>query len=397
MNSYATNKKNYIMLKTTYGGYKANKIISLLQTGNVNILDIGTETVDDPNYDVKNDNLINLILKNSHPFPELKDVGLLDDFTIDPNVNRAMIVLGGIRFGGRYPDIIIDKYDFLRASEILGKLPSDCTTGSYLMMIVNKVREFFHTGHAVKFNIVKNMPNVDEAWKNTIDAATTCINEKVFNCAPTDSWDQCAAKKSQSNTFTNIMALPYIVGDCREHAWLSGFLAHVFTKMCCRTKVEKCNKIYRVFYTVSYMMDSNKKEMKRIEDHVFILLLTKNKIYVIDPLYSGVKRDAIVYNNGEAINMEKKQFDGYTCDQDFENALSQNAPILHCGNMYIGKVSMHKIVNIPKIYDGTIKYLTDSNTYYQDNKFEYITLYNRKIKYDHHEDNWDSFNKWCSS
>src|SRR3982750_4802458 len=116
---YSTNKNYYSILKK-YGGYTANEIITNIEQKNENNnLSFNVDIYPDPNYDAKNDIKINVIFSHSHPFPELKDIGLKDNFDPDSSVNRAMIVLGGIRFGGRYPDIIIDKYDFIRAKNML--------------------------------------------------------------------------------------------------------------------------------------------------------------------------------------------------------------------------------------------------------------------------------------
>lgn len=322
--------------------------------------------------------------------------------------DKRMYVMGGIRFGGRYPDIIIDKHDFPRAKQILetsvfGRNMSQ-SCGNFvkdILSIVKYVRKSFHTDNAVKFEIGDDgIPKVDTAWTETIDKATACFLEEIYQCK---GWNDCKrSKTSLPNSFTNITALPYFVGDCREHAWLSGFLAHAYIQYCC----DRDSCVYgdvRILYTKAYLIDDSKKFIRFLEDHVFVIYRDKEgRVFIIDPLYAediDPEGNYIKYNSNVANPIrlcDVSQYEGFssllqaTCLYPNRGSSS---PALHCGNVFVDNKPRARIANVPIHYDGTSKYL-ENDTRLQ--SIDDVLALNKVLKLsDLHY--WQNHNSWCSS
>ena len=81
-------------------------------------------------YNYYNKSFINKIINNSQSFPTLYEIGLNKEFKFtNNNLNNAFFIQGGIKYGGRYPDIIITKYDIVRALEVIKKILQDSIGG----------------------------------------------------------------------------------------------------------------------------------------------------------------------------------------------------------------------------------------------------------------------------
>jgi len=107
-----------------------------------------------------------LIINNSHSFPNLLDIGLDDQFNfISHNKNKALFIQGGTKFGSRYPDIIINKYDVIRALNIIRNEFSEddntlmLKTPTYLNKIVFLIRKILHTDESIVFDLVNGLPD----------------------------------------------------------------------------------------------------------------------------------------------------------------------------------------------------------------------------------------------
>ena len=320
--------------------------------------------------------------------------------------DKRMYVVGGIRFGGRYPDIIIDSNDFKRAQEIFQTtifpegLDDACSHFvKSILKIVKYVRTAFHTDNAVKFEIGDDgIPKVDTAWTQTIDKGTSCFLEEIYKCK---GWNGCKIEKVKlPNSLTNITALPYFIGDCREHAWLSGFLSHVFIQNCCDQY--RCYQgDIRIFYTKAFLIDDTKKFIRFLEDHVFVIFRDKDgKITIIDPLYAeeaDAEGNYIKYNSNVSAPIRLCDLSTYTGFQDLLAATclykdrGSSSPVLHCGNVFLNNKAYARIGNVPIIYDGTTKYIPNDSRI---QSTEDILALNKLFKKTnlHY---WKNHNSWC--
>lgn len=333
--------------------------------------------------------LFDVLDKYTHPLPN-KNL---------PN-NRAVFVTGGLRFGGRYPDIIIDKGDFARGEKILRNIgitfPSSCNLTEFsITSIVNKVREYFHTEKAVKFEIDGEYVKTTDDWANTIDKSSKCLIEKVYDCT-TDCQDK---KKEYKNTTTNVTFLPYLIGDCREHAWLSGFLSELYHSSCCSRS--GCDKKIRIFYTKVYICDDINHKLIYLEDHVFVLYITKNNVYIIDPLYAdATAMPRIEYNKviSSPVNIcTLTEYDGFNSfsknlcsyEKDEKGNRYQPSVVMECGKI-VTSSRIVRLINVPIIYDGSMSLI--ENTLPVDGSEGRVL---NKIVNSFSLKNWTDFNDWC--
>lgn len=282
---------------------------------------------------------------------------------------HTIVVLGGMRHGGKYPDIIIDQGDFVRARKIL-----DSANQATFSTIVKFVRHAFHTAEAIKYRLVDN---VVISQMGAIGKARSCFLSGVFDCTTPDACNE--QKATFPNTFTNVTALPYLMGDCREHAWLCGFFGRVVTG--------KDN--IRILYTRAFSVNDKAKTIKYVEDHVFVLYWqTDETVYVIDPFYETVTIDApmyVKYNSVIPTLVPKESLVGYT---GLDALATVAAPLLHCGNSYVGGKHHARIINIPIIYNGTYNLIESSII-----DPMIVTVMNRKMRLA--STGWPDFNVWC--
>ena len=380
-------RKKSMTRKRRRGGHSSTAILKIIKNKPIHSiydekpLEIISENLKMPN---ELDNNIKLLINNSKPVPKEIEIG-----------NRICIIKGGIRFGGRYPDIIIDRYDFIRGLRfLLSKNIVTTKTSDYLKIIVNIVRELLHTEQAVKYNVsADGHINIDDSWISTIDSSTICINKNKYN--------DNSEKQKYPNSLTNVTAIPYIIGDCREHAILATFLCSVYKEHICETQQKDCTNDFRLFYTTSYKVDDSNQIITLMEDHVFCLMISKSTIWVIDPLYSDdTSENYIIFNNIEAKNINKNEYINYKIENDidnnFVNALNDdNKPILHCGNIYMNRSLKYKIINVPKIFTNSLDYIKNINELQINNYIDNVLIYNRHIKYDNYNNNWKTFDEWC--
>jgi hypothetical protein len=332
--------------------------------------------------------IYDLLYLHSHPLP-----------TIEQLQTQTMFELGGLRYGGRYPDIIIDKNDVTRSSEMLQKIDIDttCKTVSEgLFKIVDYVRSRFHTDKAVKFfvNPATGLPDVSKSWESTIDLATSCFVESTYDCHNSNS---CYAKKKiYTNTTTNITGLPYLIGDCREHAWLSGFLTQMYFLQFCPSEKREVF----IFYTKSYVVDDVAKTVQFLEDHVFTLFISPNtkKIFVVDPLYAAKPESGtyLLFNSEQVTPVKISELADYSGIGDLLKSLCNYnrpspSPLFECGKVFVDHKQTSRIVNVPIFYDGSLKFIDEPGN--PDPGMMKILNHNYNFK---NLINWKIHSSWCS-
>ena len=140
----------------------------------------------------------------------------------------------------------------------------------------------------------------DSIGKTPFVKAEDCFNEKIFNCKTPKT---CIInRKKYRDTYTNIMALPYLIGDCREISWFTGFLCNIINT----------NKSisYRICYSTLYSVIETTKSIYRVMDHVFVIECKNNRYTVIDPMTMVKQNNCIIlhdeklstlYNDGSII------------------------------------------------------------------------------------------------
>ena len=329
-----------------------------------------------------------LIINNSQAFPKLSDLGLDSNFNfISVNKNKTMFIEGGKKFNSRYPDIVINKYDFIRALDLLNNEIEEYNnnepiydTSAYLNKIIILVRKLFNTDKSIIFKNIDGFPDASESWNNTYNNLTICVAEMNNNI---------------TFSLTNIMALPYLSNDCREHAFLTGFLSYVFQQYCCKKFNKDCENEIRIMYTSSYIIYEHTKVIEFDEDHVFVLLINKHKeIFVVDAFYTdNNQKHKVIFDKRKIVEIDKQTYMNYKYDDDFKGSLDNpNIPFLCCGKMYVDNKEKYKIITIPKIYNNTLKFI--DTTKYKLNKNN-ILIYDDIIKFDGYYNKPIFFNKWC--
>jgi len=308
---------------------------------------------------------IQLVLRNSAPFPKVEDLSELTAY-----------IQGGTRYGSRYPDIIINRYDIERAKDIL-KHNKNTT-------IVDIVFKRLHIDNLM-FNDFSEIPSVfDYPWKHTklynppffkhhyrfIQNTFTCKSEK--KCKKT--------MKANPNTLTNISALPYTLGDCRELAW--------YTILLCSVKPTK-DAIYRVLYTTIYTVDHINKVMYEFMDHSFVVKFHGNTMTVVDALMNKKLVNCIVLHDYPLLVVQPSKIKDYTMKY-FANAHSSR-PIFECGVTYVDGVQSNSVYIIPKIYDGSMKFIDEHK--FNPHPEDTILFWNKQFPYTDKQI-WNTHRQW---
>jgi len=212
-----------------------------------------------------------------------------------------LFIQGGTKFGSRYPDIIINKYDVIRALNIIRNEFSEddntlmLKTPTYLNKIVFLIRKILHTDESIVFDLVNGLPDPTRWWNHRYNNLTLCEAEIDKN----------------PNSLTNIIGLQYLSNDCREHGWLTGFLSYVLQLYCCQKYNKDCKNEIRILYTSSYIVYEDKREIVYDEDHVFAILIDKNKkIFIVDAFYPNIKhsKNRVVFNKNEVTEIDKSLY-----------------------------------------------------------------------------------------
>ena len=328
-------------------------------------------------YDTKTDNLY--ILLNMYPMPT----------NIELQSEKIYYIGGGIKFGGRYPDIIINKNDIEFGNKYITEASlSPCNSmNQNITKIINYIHKLYFTDQILKY---KSDGTVDsDLWKTNIDDTTLCFMKNILDCVDAES---CNKKKLRKLTYTNISMLPYFIGDCREHAFITAFILNSFIQ-----QYKKYNKV-GILYTKAYSIDETTNMISYLEDHVFCIYCTNemSEIYIIDPLYSKKQcveqLTQILYDHVkpsfiDPYSIKKFKFIDTDIDRikDFINAKMY----LHCGNIYVNNSIVKKIYNIPLYYNGRLETINDI---YLDDK---MYFYGKKFDKPNNLSKWSNFSDWC--
>ncbi len=366
-----------------------SSLISRLKRSQSDEKDVPTITISLPV------NITDILVYYSHGIPKSSEL---------PK-DKAVFIPGGLRRGGRYPDIIINKADYSRAKYILHQLFPNLDK-SYpipeiaISKIVDFVRHSFNTEKALVFETKDDYVSVMRSWVGTVDKATKCFINGVYECK-----EDCYLEKTKyPNTTTNITALPYLIGDCREHAWVSGFLSSVYNELCSNRSSLSCSRQSRIFYNKVYISDDARKKLVFLEEHVFVLFFSANRnVYVIDPLYvettdvPRIEYNKILVKPVSICQLSDYQgFDQFAKDLCFYQNTGkgnkyQTSIVMECGKIIRSDGSMVRLVNIPIIYDGSTTFTNDTLAGKGNND---IMVLNREMKADNLT-SWTSFDEWC--
>jgi len=324
---------------------------------------------------------INLILKKIYPIPK------------QYNGDKTYYIGGGIRFGGRTPDVIINYHDIDVGNKYLNMMDINRNNHDLSMeQIINKIIQFvrinFMSDRILHFSESGHVSV--QTWYDTIDKTTDCFLKKLLDCKEKT---ECYNKKKGKFTLTNISMLPYFIGDCREHAILSSFLLGLYVSKF------KQNNIVGIMYTTAYLMDEGKKHIQYLEDHVFCVYITNNnnEIHIIDPLYSkfNTSEKKIIYDMNKIEEISKDTLNSYTFDDDInKNKIFGSNLLLHCGNLIHGTQIINKIINVPIIFNGNNQYINNfpidsDKIYFYNKKFKIPKVVMNKMN------KWHFFDIWC--
>lgn len=277
--------------------------------------------------------------------------------------DRIQFIPGGFRKGARYPDIIIDKNDWLRI------IPQQ--------NIISHVKQIFRINDLIHDMTNFGIPpwgSVPYNHKTPFDKANKCIMKYIFSCN-TDT--QCAkARKKYPLSLTNITALPMIPGDCREIAWYTAF----------NYALRDNSSTFRVMYATLYTIIESSKELHELMDHVFVICINSEKTTIIDP-YSDTRYDnQFILHGSSIIEIPRKHFKGYSV---YSSRPIEQGPTFICGDTIVKGKYYGKILAIPKIYNGSVHFLKNDEFSNDDS----VMLWNTRVPWSNHV--WKLHKEWC--
>jgi hypothetical protein len=183
-----------------------------------------------------------------------------------------------------------------------------------------------------------------------------------------------------------------MLGDCREHAWLGGFLANVYIRDCCARAKQACNSQVRVFYTQAFVVDDSMQTVRYLEDHVFVVYLAGSEVFIIDPLYTRPSRgqNYLMYDTTKARTVFEEEVSSYEGSKRMLDSFAKTGLMLECGSVIVNGEKIARIVNVPKLYDGSYNIETDPDV-----NTESVLLLNRILDVSQLS-HWNSHEDWCS-
>jgi len=306
-----------------------------------------------------------ILFKYTAPIPRLNDVSRM-----------AMYIPGGFQYGARYPDIIIDTFDFQRAQTMLDTLES----GDKEDKITDLVGKLLRLDKLISkdYNLFAIPPWIKKGIYPTLKMhkLQTCFDKHIFKCIT-----NCEeARKEYPKSLTNITALPYIIGDCRESAWLTGFLCSIATGL-----------NYRICYVTLYTVLDEEKTIYEFMDHVFTIRFYKGQMTIIDFIKQPRKNNIVLHNSHIKLidnNVFKNYGIYYRNRPDIRNEI-ETIPVLEFGTINVGGIQKHRLIGVPKIYDGSMRFIKNPN-----NNINTFMLMNRVLPYSS-VSNWNKDIDWC--
>jgi len=310
------------------------------------------------------------ILRHTHPFPTVSDLA-----------HKTAYIPGGIRVGARYPDIIINKQDVERGAQFM-KYHGIRSIDD----ICHRVNKIFNVKRLLN---LENFLSVTPPWGKSTNKyygspynyAESCFDRKVFNC---NRRKVCKTRRrSKPNTLTNIMALPYIFGDCREIAWFAGFLCHVANF--------KPGVSYRICYSTLYSVLDDEKQIHEVMDHVFTVAVDGDLLKVVDPCNMIRTKNTMLLHDTIISPIKSSEFRDYSSESDIHERIKE-APVFECGKIFVNGIQKDRLIAVPKIYDGGIRWINTSP--FLKNPDEHVLFWNSPVPYSP-ERTWYHHKEWC--
>ena len=309
------------------------------------------------------------LLRHTHPFPTPSDLG-----------DRTVYIPGGIRVGARYPDIIINKQDVERAKLFMAHY--DVHSIDDICHLVDKIFKTKNVVHIEK--VLESFPPWGESTRYNISPfykAEKCFDRKVFQCSKRGV---CTTRRrNEPNTLTNIMALPYMFGDCREIAWFTGFLCHIANV--------NISTSYRICYSTLYTILADKKKIHKLFDHVFVLAINGDIMTVVDPSNMRRAPNIILLHGTVVKHVKRSELRDYKSESDVHERIKR-APIFECGKIFVNGKQQDRLIAVPKIYHGGMRWINTSSLLQTPE--EDVLLWNSPIPYSL-ERTWHYHKEWC--
>ena len=317
-------------------------------------------------------------------YPKIKEYKLKSNDVIEENSlsmfnlprDKNIFIQGGIKYMMKYPDILIQPSDYERINKLLPKLKN----------IILFVRKAFNTDIFLKI-LKKDLDTDKKLWYKTVAKNSWCFLMRIFGC--TDNKNQnCIYDKFKEYPYsiTSITALPFFIGDCREHGFFLGFLIANYYMNNKKFGVQDV----RVIYTHSYKVIDNK--VVYFEDHVFPIIKKNNNWFAVDSFYNKKTSDSIYYQNVQ-IKVIKKDELPANIPQEIKDA----KVLLRCGKIYRNNKIAGEIYNIPRYFTNNYNVIeedlkSNQKLFYMFNRPVLVKDYYQDLKFPL----WN-FNSWCKN
>jgi len=300
--------------------------------------------------------------------------------------NSTFYIAGGSRFFARYPDIIINKYDIIRAKNIL------------IEKLITINNHFEDDITELVYNIL-NVKDVIYKDYNTLNIFPWTSKKSPLVKPPFVKYSGIFLKKTfkrktikQSywamiyypNTLTNIVALTYTVADCREIAWL--------TLLFCNAGNISPDIKYRICYTTLYTVSDSDKKLHELFDHVFVIKILNDGVTIIDPFARNKQDNGIIMHNSKITVVNNLSIKDYTIIGREKKTQIDDMIFFECGSIFVNGVKKHRLFAKPKIYDGSIK--TIDATIFNSDIENNVLVWNKPFPYTnkpiwHKHKDWD--------
>lgn len=245
------------------------------------------------------------------------------------DLDECIYVNGGFGHGARYPDIIINKDDY----DLIPKMPK-----SKIHAFIKKrfdvdnliLNDLSYTTLApwsilFKKNTAKNRKTIKRKKEALqFDKRDLRLRKRIFNCK---TYKQMYEKqKALNKSLTNVSALCH--GDCREIGWYTAMMYNALN-----------NGNYYVCYATLYV-DVNGM-MHYVMDHVFVIHKKNGILKAVDSIFDEIRSPNCFVLHEHPVKKINAIYFG-------------NSLVLEVGDVYVDGKKMHKLVAVPKIYNGFI-------------------------------------------
>jgi hypothetical protein len=331
--------------------------------------------------DIKN--LENMLKRDNKDkiYPEIKEYKLESSDIIEENSlslfnlprDKNIFIQGGIKYLYKWTDILIQPSDYERVNKLLPKLKN----------IILFVRKAFNTDIFLKI-LKKELDTDKKLWWKTVAKNSWFFLNRIFGCTDNKNKNCIYNKfKEYPNSITSVTALPFFIGDCREHAFFLGFLLANYFMNNKKLGIQDV----RIIYTRSYKVMDNKVDY--LEDHVFPIIKKNNSWIVADSFYCKKTPD-IIYYQDTIIKVIKKEELPTNAPQEMKEA----KVVLRCGKIFRDNKIAGEIYNIPVYFTNNYKVIqknikSNEKLFYMFNRPVLIKDYYQDLKFPL----WN-FNSW---